>query len=290
MIQLTIYVDDITTVMSVFTHIKLYTSSTETGAYTHLDYVLLVGGQSTYEYTHITGSTDTWYKSSYWSVATESSLSDPVQGADAELYHYPTYPVEVLFGTSELTIIRKIRRLIGDFKGLGKIYSDGTGSCTSILDDSHTIDLSDKSWPVYVSINSVEYTSVMDPIVQGYQYLTFSGTLDSESDIVDVWYYKFKFSDREVYQAYSDVMIPPGLTGDTVTQDHLVLQAAIDMLENMTAEDMVDNGALVRDGLDTYDPTPGLRERDATIKRLKRMLDALIKQYMFAGITGVLID
>ena len=290
MINLTIEVANIDTVISAFSHIRIYTSSSETGTYTHLVYVPLAAGQSTYTYLHTTGTFETWYKSSYWSSLTESSLSDAVQGSEPELYHYPTYPDEVEFDTSEMTIIRKIRRLIGDFKSLGRVYSDGTESCSSILDDNHTVDLNEKGWPVYVSINNTEYTSIVDPFVQGYQYLTFSGTLDSDSDVVDIWYYQFKFSDREVYQAYSDAMIPPGLTGDTVTQDHLILQAAIDMLQNMYAEDAVEDGASVRDDQSVYDPSPGLRERERTIARLQKMLDMLVKQYMFGGVTGVLID
>ena len=290
MIQLTIYVDDITTVMSVFTHIRIYISDEEYGTYSHLAYIPLSAGVSTYEYTHTTGTSDTWYRSSYWSVSTESSLSDPVQGADAQLYHYPTYPDEVDFSTSEMEIVRKIRRLVGDNKSVERLYLDGDEFISSIKEDSQTVDIDDRGWPVYITVNGAEKTSQADPVVQGYRYLTFSGTLDADSDVVDLWYYSFKFSDREVYQAYSDAMIPPGLTGNTVTQDHLILQAAIDLLQNMHAEDAVDDGAIIRDNVSMYDPTPGLRQRDALIKRLQDMLDKLVKQYMFGDVEGVLID
>jgi hypothetical protein len=292
MIQLTIYVDDITTVMTVFTHIKIYTATSEGGTYTLLTSLALVAGQSTYSYTHATGTSATWYRSSYWSVSTESSLSDPVQGTSAELYHYATYPSEVDFSTTELTAIRKIRKYIGDFKGLKKIYSTGDDLCTNILEDYQTVDLGEKGWPVYISIDGQEYTSLSNPVVQGYRYCTFSGTLVSGSNYpsVNIWLYTFKFSDREVYEAYQDVIIPPGLTSATATQDHLILQTAIDLLENMTAEDVVDDGAVIRDDQSLYDPSPGLRERDALIKRLQKRLDELVKQYMMGGVTGVLID
>lgn len=290
MIQLTIYVDDIDTVMTVFTHIRLYTSSTEGGTYTHLDYIPLVTGQSTYEYTHVAGTSDTWYKSSYWSVATESSLSDPVQGADAELYHYPTYPTEVSFSTSEQSLIRKIRRLIGDNKAVERMYLDGDEFISALKEDNKTVDIDDRGWPVYITVNDVEKTSYQDPVVQGYKYLTFSGTLDSDSDVVEIWYYSFKFSDREVYQAYSDVMIPPLISSANVSQDMLILQSAIDLLQNMHAEDSVDDGAMIRDDMSLYDPSSGLLERDKIIKRLQKMLDNLVIQYMFSNISGVLID
>jgi hypothetical protein len=131
-----------------------------------------------------------------------------------------------------------------------------------------------------------------DPTVQGYQYLTFSGTLvsGSQTKIIEIWHHTFKFSDRQIYEAYGDTLIPAGLTATSVTQDHLILQAAIDLLENMTSEDMVDDGAVIRDDQTLYDPSPGLSERDKTIKRLQKRLDALVKQYIFYGIEGILID
>ncbi|MHA2112564.1 MAG: hypothetical protein ACXADW_10785 [Candidatus Hodarchaeales archaeon] len=291
MIQLTIYVSDITTVMATFTHIRIYTSSSETGTYTHLAYVTLVAGQSTYEYIHVAGTTDTWYKSSYWSSSTESSLSDAVQGSVSELYHYPTYPSEVDFSSDEDNIIRKIRRYIGDLKGLERLYiSSADDSDSTVQDDGVTIDLEKKGWPVYIDLNGTEKTTDADPIVQGYQFLTFSGTIGDSDYPIDIWYYTFKFSDRQVYEAYGDAFMPVGLSATTVTQDHLILQASIDLLENMNAEDIVEDGAMVRDGATTYDPEPGLRERDAMIKRLRKMLDDLIKRAMFGDLTGVLLD
>lgn len=294
MIQLTIYVDNIDAVMQVFTHIRLYTSDSELGGYVHLNYIVLVAGKSVYEYTHVDGTSDTWYRSSYWSASQESSLSDPVQGAEPELFHYPIYSDELDFSRAEETIIRRIRRYVGDLKGLGRLYIDGSDEyilSSALQPDDHTIDLGEKGWPVYISLNEVEKTFLSDPVVQGYQHLTFSGTL-SEDDVIDIWYYTFKFSDREIYEAYGDTMIPPGLTSSNVTQDHLILQASIDLLENMASADIIEDGAVIRDDQTVYDPSPGLAERDRTIKRLKAMLDDLIKQYKYdmSGLTGVLID
>jgi len=280
--------------MVLYTHIRLYTSGTETGTYTHLAYVALVASQSTYTYNHLTGTTDTWYKSSYYNSNTsaESSLSDPVQGSVAELYHAPTYPSEFKFLASELEVIRKIRRYVGDLKGLKRLYideSDGT-SCSFIHEDRRTIEFEEKGWPLYISLNSVEKTTLADPIVQGYQYAVLSGTLTGTDNEIDIWYHTFKFSDREIYQAYGDSQIPPGLTSDTVTADHLILQAAIDLLENMTAEDMVEDGASIRDNETAYDPSVGLRTRADMINRLRKQLDNLVKQYIMTGITGILLD
>ena len=296
MIQLTMIVDDVDVYIGMgYNYIRIYTSTEETGTYTYLANVVIVGGVVRYSYTHTEGTSDTWYKSSMYKSGTgeECCWSDPVQGVCPSLYHFATYPPECVFEESDSVIIRKIRRLIGDLKTLGRLYVDGSDDytmSTAIQLDNHTVNLGEKCWPVYVSVNSDEKTTLGNPIVQGYQYLTFSGTLDSSADTVDVWYYTFKFSDREIFESYGDTLIPPGLTSDTVTQDHIVLQAAVDLLENMTAEDMVDNGALVRDDQTVYDPSPGLRERDIAIKRLKDRLDKLVRQYMFGNLTGVLLD
>jgi len=203
-----------------------------------------------------------------------------------------SYASEV-YGVDEDETIRKIRKYIGDFKEMDRLYITSDTSCSYIQDDGYTIDLGEKGWPASVTLTSgtvsEDKNSYYDPLVRGYRYLTFSGYL-GDYDSIDIWYYTFKFADSEIFQAYGDCMIPPGLTADNVTQDHLILQTSIDLLENMTSEDMVDDGASIRDDQTLYDPSPGLRERDKTIKRLQKMLDALILQYKFSELEGVLID
>lgn len=297
MINLTIEVADIAVVIAMYDQIKIYTSDAEGGTYTYLDSKYLLAGVSIYTYLHLAGTTDTWYKSSYYNSGTgvESALSNASSGSAPSLYHTISYPQEYDFDADEEIIIRKIRRLVGDMKQLERLYSDGTEFCSSILGDNKTIDLGEKGWPVYISINDIEYTSLDDPVVQGYRYLTFSGTLNSGvvNDVVNIWYHTFKFSDREIYEAYGDAMIPPLVPSDCVSQDHLMLQASIDLLMNMYVEDVVDDGALIRDDMTLYDPSPGLRERDKLIGRLQKQLDGLIKECIksgMLGLAGVLID
>lgn len=294
MIRLTILMDDIEDVISIFTHVRLYTSSTETGTYNHLDYIMLVAGQSIYYYDHVDGTEDTWYKSSYYNISSslESSLSEAVQGVVAELYHYPTYLTEVNFSSFGKNVIRKIRRLTGGLKKLDRLYisSADTELCSVIKEDNKTIELENRGWPVYITLNGEEKTSTSDPVVQGYKWLTFSGTIIEDDYPIDIWSYTFRFSDREIYDAYNDSMIPPGLTVSTVTSDHLVLQTSIDLLESMAAEDMIEDGAKVKDDHTEYDPSAGLRLRGELINRLRKQLDALIKQYMMSDVAGTLID
>jgi hypothetical protein len=286
--------DDIEDVISIFTHVRLYTSSTETGAYNHLDYIALVAGQSVYYYDHVDGTEDTWYKSSYYNMNSglESSLSEAVQGVAAELYHYPTYLTEVNFSSFGKNVIRKIRRLTGGLKKLDRLYisSADTELCSMIKEDNRTIELENRGWPVYITLNGEEKTSTSDPIVQGYKWLTFSGTIGEDDYPIDIWSYAFRFSDREIYDAYNDSMIPPGLTVSTVTSDHLVLQTSIDLLESMAAEDTIEDGAKVKDDHTEYDPSAGLRLRGELINRLRKQLEALVKQYMMSNVSGALID
>jgi hypothetical protein len=297
MINLTIEVADIAVIISMYDQIKIYTSDAEDGTYTYLDSISLLSGVSVYSYLDIDGTPDIWYKSSYYNSSSEneSTLSNAAHGTAPSLFHTVSYPQEFDFDADEEILIRKIRRLIGDLKQLENLYADGTEFCSAVLGDNKTIDLGEKGWPVYVSIDSIEYTSLTNPIVQGYRYLTFSGTLSSgvQSDVVNIWYHTFKFSDREIYEAYGDAMIPPLVSSSCVSQDHLMLQAAIDLLESMAAEDMVDDGATIRDDMTLYDPSPGLRERSNLINRLRKQLDALVQECIRSsmfGVEGVLID
>jgi len=295
MIKLTIIVSNVDVYIGMlFTHVRIYTSTTEAGTYAHLIDLSLVAGRTEYSYTHVDGTSDTWYRSSIYDNINdrECCFSDPVKGVCPSLYHYATYKAECEFSSADDVIIRKIRRLIGDFVELDRLYIDGTDEYTmsSVLQpDGHTIKLDSKGWPVYVSVNDVEETSTSSVIVQGYQYLTFSGTI-GDTDKIDIWFYTFKFSDREIFESYGDSQMPPFINNTTINQDMLILQSAIDLLESQTANDMIEDGARIVDDQTVYDPSPGLGERNNLINRLKKQLDSLVKQYMFGSIQGMLID
>jgi hypothetical protein len=297
MIKLTIAVTDIATILLMYDTIQIYTSDAENGTYTYTASVPLSTGVSTYTYIHSQGTEDTWYISRYYKTSNgvASSFSNAAQGTEAALYHVITYPEECEFDGTADTIIRKIRRLIGDLKNLDRLYECDGELCSSIHEDGHTVDMGEKGWPVSVSIDGTEYTSLDDPIVQGYQYLTFSGSLVSgtQNACIDIWFHTFTFSDREIYEAYGDAMIPPLVPTNCVTDDHLMLQASIDLLENMTADDLVNDGSVVRDDQTVYDPSPGLRGRNDLLNRLQKQMDALIKECVRSsmhGSSGYLID
>jgi len=279
MIKLTIYVDDVSTVIAAgFTQCYVYRATSETGTYTAIHNFFLSAGTSTYYHTDATGDATYWYKSRYYNptAAIYSSYSDPVQGEEAELFHSITYPQETYLGTSDETKVKKIRILIGDAKEVRREYQ---ASCqSSVSEDGHTYELDQKGWPIYISLSDMEMTSSADPYFDGYRYLTFSGTV-GETDSVDIWYYTFRWSDREILDHYNNTMIPAGLTTTTVSADHLILQAAIDLLEAENWRDYIENGARIQDSDTEWDPSPGYRARESAIKRLQKRLDDLVKQY-----------
>lgn len=280
MVKLTIYVDDVNVVVAAgFTQCFIYRSDAEDGTYTSIHSFALSAGTSTYYYTDATGDATNWYKSRYYNPTTMiySSYSDAVQGEESELFNNVTYPQEAYFGTADETTIKKIRILIGDVIEVRREYQEECQS--SVSEDRHTYELAQKGWPLYVSLADVEMTSSSDPYVDGYRYLTFSGTI-GETDSVDIWYSTFRWSDSEILDHYNNTMIPPGLTTTTVTTDHLIIQAAIDLLEAENWRDYIENGARIQDSDTEWDPSPGYRARESAIKRLQKRLDDLVKQYM----------
>lgn len=233
-----------------------------------------------------------WYRARYESpvgaVSPYSSFSDAIRGGtSSRIFHNISYPDEVYLSESEEEIVNKIRILIGDRK---KLIHDYISTCQSRLSyNENTIEMKDKGWPVYINKNGVEKTRVVDPYVDGYRYLTFSGAVQPD-DTFDMYCYSFRNSDTEIYQAYNSAMIPPGLTTTTVTVDHLTIQAAIDLLEAENWSAYNDEGARIKDGDTTFDPSPGFKAREAAIGRLYKRLDNLVSQFLLTGGDGVLID
>lgn len=92
-IKLTITVDKLSNVMTLFDVIKVYRSTAgEGGPYSEITGVgtriTLVSGQSVYTYDDTTGDPTYYYKTSYYHETTtlESSLSDPIQGNADTIY------------------------------------------------------------------------------------------------------------------------------------------------------------------------------------------------------------
>ena len=285
MVRLTLQVTDISTVWTVgFRYILIYKSDTVNGTYTYDGSVALVNGTSSYTYDDAVGTAYDWYKSQYANTVpppdptSTSSWSDAVRGDEGTLFHNITYPPELELDSTDDTRVKKIRIYIGDQK---EVVRDYVEECYSAVhDDGYTYELSQKGWPVYVSLNEMEKTSSSDPLVDGYRYLKFIDEISTVTGTLDVYYYTFRWSNREILEHYNNAMIPPGLTSSTVTTDHMILQTSIDLLDAENWRDYIENGARIVDSDTTWDPGPGYRAREDAIKRLQKRLDDLVKQYI----------
>lgn len=320
MINLTFTVDNISTVLTVFDTIQIrryigtgippipvdildYTTlsgSDSINNRTGVSDILLDSRYNQYYFVDPDGTAESWYVSRYFNSSNSSSSAwtDPVLGEPGDIYYDPSYPVEVEYGSADQLIIDRIRLLIGDPIGLNREYGDHAES--SIHFDGRTYELDEKGWPAYVNMNGVQFTETTNPSINGYKYLRFTDFIDVPTTVisggrtiqqgVDIWYYTFRWSDREIMEAYNTTPPPTPLNTSNCTAEIYMLQCAYDLLSSETWEDLTEDGARIQDEGSKYDPEPGLKNREAMLKRLKDRLDAAIKAVTLVGITGVLID
>lgn len=301
MITLTFTIDNLTTVQQIYDTIELQRADSESGTYTTLTSgidpypISLVGATSPLEVEDTNGTADSWYRSRFICVSScpdtsaTSSWTDPVRGEAGEVCYDPTYPVEIAYGSSDQLIIDRIRRLVGDPIGLKREYDE----CDNIHQDNKVYELEEKGWPCSVNINSTTYNTTSNPTVNGYRYLKFTDDITTVSGVAvtaDIWYYIFRHSDREIMEAYDTCPPPAGLTTTTATSEVYMLATAIDLLSQETWEDLTEDGATITDESSRWDPTPGIRAREAMLARLQKRLDDLVKRLLLSGITGYLID
>lgn len=321
MITLRINVDNINTVLNVYNQVEIQRAPTQAGTFTTisgLGPIDLYPDTSSYSVIDNSGESSYWYSTRYICSAigvnttckdaggtgNYSAWSEPVLGDAGDLFYNPLFPKEMSYGTNDQQIIQRIRIYIGDSIGLRREY--GENAASSIHPDGKTYELDEKGWPVSVFMNGVSKNDTSLVSVNGYRYLRFSDYIDVETTItgsesipcspvyytqgVDIWYYTFRNSDRQIMAAYDMCPIPPGLTASNVTVESYVLQTAINLLYQENWEDAVEDGAVVTDEQSRYDPSPGLRFRDALLDKLNKKLDDLVHGLTLRGIEGVLID
>lgn len=299
MIHLTWTVDNINVVMQAYNQIHIERAIAEGGPFTTvsgLGPIVLVSGQNTYTEVDDFGEITNWYRSRYYNSVTAyySGWSDPVLGEAGAIYHSPLYPPEVSYGTAQRLVTDRIRRLIGDPIGLNREY--GPEAASSIHPDNKTYELDEKGWPADVHMGGVAMNDATDPIINGYRYLifdedisvtTWSGCVEYG---VDIWYYTFRHSDREIMEAYDNCPVPVGLTIVTANSEAYMLQTAYELLYQETWENVSEDGSVIVDSDTRYDPSPGLNNRRALLESLEKRLNTLIKSLVLTGIGGVLID
>jgi len=299
MIYLTWTVDNINVVIQAYDQIRIERAPAEDGPFTTvsgLGPITLVADQSTYTEVDNYGTTTDWYRSRYYNSSSDlySGWSDPVLGEAGVIYHNPLYPPEVSYGTAQRLVIDRIRRLIGDPIGLNREY--GSEAASSIHSDNKTYELDEKGWPASIHMGGEAMNDITDPIVNGYKYLVFDEDISITTWSgcteygVDIWYYVFRWSDREIMEAYDNCPVPTGLTIITANSEAYMLKTAYELLYSEVWEDSGEDGAIVRDEGTLYNPEPGQRTRRELLENLKKRLDDLVKSLILTGISGVLID
>ena len=295
MIHLLFQVENIAAVIQIYNQIQVQSSSTETGTFTTITGtgfpIILISGQETYSVDDPNGISSTWYKSRYYSSLTEvaSAWSDPILGEAGTLCYDPTYPDEVAYGTSDKLTIDRIRRLCGDPIGLRREHNEKD----NIHEGNLVYQLDEKGWPAVVTVGDTTYTSTSNPTINGYRYLKFSNDITTLSGVdldVNIFYYTFRNSDREIMESYDNCPPPQGLTTTTANSESYMLQVAIDLLMQELWEDATEDGAIIKDDVSSYDPKGGQMIRNDLIDKLQKRLDNLVKTLILCGIGGVRID
>ena len=317
MITITITVENLTDVLTIFSKIELLRyngSSTPTLPINETDYeiingtdqinnrlnvsdVLLSSTYTQYYFIDPDGDANSWYISRYSNNvgSSKSGWSDPIQGDENNIFYNPMYPAEIVYGTSDKQIINKLRLFIGDPVNLHRSY--GEEALVYFHTDSLVFELQEKGWPVSINIYGKQYTSSTDPSVNGYKYLKFNSkvslsptTISGVVQPIDVWYYTFRYSDKQLMEAYDTCLPPAPLTTTNCTQDIYLLQTAYDLLNGESWELAIEDGSEIVDGRDTYNPAPGLNARDKLLARLKKQIDSAVKLKLFSSVGGVRID
>ncbi|MBV5346630.1 hypothetical protein JZU46_00135 [bacterium] len=243
------------------------------------------------------GNNDSWYISRYTNAngSSTSGWSEPMQGEIGDFYYNPLFPAEVDYSTDDKRIINRLRLLIGDPIGLERL--SGHEAESNLHTDKQVFELEEKGWPCSINMYGTQFTSTLDPTVNGYTFLRFKNTLDTTIKIVsgieqtiDIWYYTFRHSDSQIMEAFDNCYPPTPLTSVNCTQDIYILQTAYDLLNSETWEAISENGAIITDDKDSYNPSPGLSMRDKMLTKLKDRLESAIKAVRLSGIGGVRID
>ncbi len=255
------------------------------------------------------GEAEHWYSSRYYDSfsGSYSAWGTPILGGEGDLFHDPIYPSELTLTVDEQAIVDRLRIYIGDPKGLRR--DSGETALTNIHPDGKTYELEEKGWPVYITVGGQGFTDLFNPSVNGYRYLKFQELIDQicvscyvvetvcNEEItkmvelgVDIWYYTFRNSDKQLLAAYDSCPPPMGLTTDTATTQTFLLQTAIDLITRELLEDAVEDGAAIKDEGSSYNPEAGLKIRKELLDGLTKQLKDVVNSLMLKGITGVLID
>ena len=288
---LTITVRSVTQVEAVFDQLLIFRADSANGPFSTIDTITLTGAGG---YTSLdTGTTPgKYYKAQYFNSSSmvSSVFSELAQetGIFSE-YTVPTstatYPPEIALSEQDREIVESIRITLGDLGTIERDFFDSSDSnsifaCASqISSDKKTWELEEfKGWPQRVVLNGDEKTSISDPQVIGYKFLTFSGTAACITGTLDIFYNHFRFADREILLAYDrsvNLLVSCGLTEGQVTTEMRIMQAAILLLEG-ELRDFQQGGVSIRDGDTSYDSSRAIESRSQDLNDLRQKIRELV--------------
>jgi len=292
----------------IFNELLVYNAASVNGPFTLFDTISLSAATS-YASLDLTATPSTYYKAQYSNSGSlvTSVFSDPAQGTgNFSEYSVPestaTYPPEIALSAQDREIVEAIRVTLGDFGLIERDYyassdSNSQFACAAqISADTCTWELVEfKGWPQRIKLNGTEKTTLQDPQVLGYRYLTFSGGDSCVTGTLDVFYRSFRFSDREILLAYdraNNLLVSCGLTTEQITTEMLIMQAAILLLEGELREAQ-QKSVMIRDGDTTYDNSRTIMSRTMDLNDLKQKIRDLIDCARFRAayaLEGVRID
>lgn len=309
--SITVTVTSVTAVAALFDEILISKASDVNGPYAELVGVSPVSlpGTAQVVAVDLSAGPEFYYRAQFHHSSTmlSSAFSDPAQetGVFSE-YSVPTstasYPPEIALSEQDRIIVESIRVALGDLGSLERDSFDSADpqsviACSEqISADLCTWELREyRGWPRQVVLNGDTKTSIVDPQVLGYRYLTFSGGTSCISGSIDVFYNTFRYSDREILLAYdrsSNLIVACGLTDSQITTEMRIMQASILLLEGEIRANQ-ENAITIRDGETSYDNTLGLRSRTEDLLDLKQKMRDIIlcaQTYGSYGLEGVRLD
>ena len=275
-------------------------SLSDWGVVNETDPIILYSSSSYYDIydDEVDGNDIIWYASRYINSTDpediNSGWSNPILSSSQGMFYNPLYPSEMETTGSDEMVIDRIRTLVGDPIGLKR--DNGEEYEVNIHPGGKVYELSEKGWPVSINMCGTQYNSTSNPKVNGYKYLKFNNDISNFTTVsgvnynVDVWYYTFRHSNKEILEIYDRTPPPFGLTSTTATSEAYVLATAIDLVRSELFLDSTESGAKFVDDLTTYDPSPGLDTRQKLLDDLKDQLDKVVTSLKLKGISGVLID
>lgn len=310
-INIEIEVIDVNTIIATYDLINIYRASSYSGTYSLIGSTSLVYNKTLYVYTDLNGLETGFYKVSYYNSSTlvESTQSAAIQGFYVDYGYNPvTYPPELSLTHDELDIVNRVRDELGDTRMVKRDYYDGTSynaslgttlgdndSWAKVSSDKKTYEMEDRGWPLSILVNGTTYSGSTQPRVQGYSYLMFDSpsAIFTVTGTFSIYYNTFRFSDKEILNAYDRIDYIPGTAGiTTIPISWFYLFASIKLLEGEFQAD-ANEAASIADGDTRYSNEAAIAARQKELADLRKRLLKEIEDYKFDlsyNIDGVRVD